>query len=92
MPLLPLLKINKDAISNELEEIKLNLHYGSTEELADNIRSIPKDIIKYSLSEWGIKKEVLPSLVEQSFTKDRMENNIKDLSKVDVEIILKEIF
>ena len=54
----------------------------------NKIIDIPKDIIKYSLSEWGIKKGVLPSLVEQSFTKDRMEKNIKDLSKDDVEIIL----
>ena len=92
MPLLPLLIINKEAIKNELEQILENLNYTCIDELIDNIRKIPLDILKFTLQAWGVKENEIPFLVAQSFTKDRMENNIITLSSHDVENIFFDIF
>ena len=62
------------------------------DELIQKIKAIPKGIIPYTLSEWGIQENDLPQLVEESFTKGRMDNNIIDLTKDQVFEILKTIF
>lgn len=51
-----------------------------------------KSIYHYSLDKWGIFADQLPKLVDESFTKGRMDNNIVDLNKKDVMSILKDIF
>ena len=55
------------------------------------IKTVPKGIIPYTLSEWGIKKTDLPQLVDESFTKGRMDNNIIDLTNKQVLEILHSI-
>ena len=39
-------------------------------------RLIPKNIIPFNLSGWGINRDDLSLIIDKSFTKDRMENNI----------------
>ena len=51
------------------------------DELIQKIKRIPEGVIPYTLSEWGIAKSNLPQLVDKSFTKGRMGNNIVDLTK-----------
>ena len=92
MPLLSLIKINKNAIIDELDQILLNLKFTNINDLIDIIRKIPEDIVKFNLNEWGVKESELPNLVKQSFTKDRIENNIIDLTIQDIEKILIDIF
>ena len=62
------------------------------EGLIELIRTIPEDVFPNNLSGWGVTKKDIPILVDQSFTKGRMENNIVFLTKNDVEAILKHIF
>jgi len=44
----------------------------------------------YSLDKWGISEDQLPKLVDESFTKGRMDNNIVDLDESMIMSILKE--
>jgi len=92
LPLLPLLQINKSAIEKELKLIMKKLKMSHFSELQNCIKEIPKNIVKFNLKSWGVTQSDLSVLVEQSFTKGRMENNIIDLSKNDVLSILKYIF
>ncbi len=55
-------------------------------------KTIPKGVIPYTLSEWGVAKSDLPQLVDESFTKGRMDNNIVDLDESDVLNILNFIY
>ena len=61
------------------------------DELIQKIKAIPEGIIPYTLSEWGVGKSDLPRLVDESFTKGRMDNNIVDLTKDQVLAILHSI-
>ena len=91
MSLLPLLEINKKLIHDSLDRICENNEL-TYEQLIEKIQSIPQGVIPYTLNNWGIKANQLNKLVEASFTKGRMDNNIKDLSKNDVRKILVSIF
>ncbi len=63
----------------------------TVEELIRKIKAIPEGIIPYTLSEWGIQINDLPQLLNESFTKGRMDNNIVDLTKDQVFEILESI-
>ena len=88
--LVPLLEINGKQIENPLDNIcqTLNLTF---DELIQKIKIIPEGVIPYTLSEWGVAKSDLPQLVDESFTKGRMDNNIVDLTKDQVLEILHSI-
>ena len=88
--LIPLLEINGKQIKDPLDNIcqTLNLTF---DELIQKIKIIPEGIIPYTLSEWGVAKSDLPQLVDESFTKGRMDNNIVDLTKDQVLEILHSI-
>ena len=88
--LIPLLEINGKHIKESLDKICHSLEV-TYEELILKIKAIPKGIIPYTLSEWGIQENDLPQLVEESFTKGRMDNNIVDLTQDDVFGILNYI-
>ena len=60
--------------------------------MKQTIKVIPKGVIPYKLSDWGVKKDSLEMLTEKSFTKGRMDNNIQLLSKSDVKDILERIY
>ena len=90
LSLIPLLEINGEHIKEPLDKIYQTLDI-TIDELIQKIKAIPKGIIPYTLSEWGIQENDLPQLVEESFTKGRMDNNIVDLTQDDVFDILNYI-
>lgn len=90
--LLPLLRLNQEMIANELEEIFNNLKINNLEELEDILLQVSEDVIPYSLRKWGVKEEDLGMIAEESFSNDRIYNNIIPLNKNDVHQILKDIF
>jgi alcohol dehydrogenase class IV len=89
--LLPLLEINRKLIEEPVERICKNNEL-TYEELKQTIKEIPQGIIPYTLDKWEIPEDQLPKLAEESFTKGRMDNNIKNLSKHDVRKILGRIY
>ena len=92
MPVIPLLKINEKAIKPQLEMLFRKTGINSLSELEIVILNIPENIVKFNLREWNVNKEHLEDIMERSFTKDRMGNNIVDLNSNDVLGVLKEIF
>ena len=92
MPLVPLLKINSKMIAGPLKKIYFNLKLSDLDELIHKIMLTPKNIISYKLRDWGVKKDDLDLIVEQSFTKGRMDNNITQLTNYDIKSLLEEIF
>ena len=89
--LVPLLQINASSILDSLDKICSNLKLSSTVELSEKIKDIPSEIISYRLRDWGVKQKDLSWLVNKSFTKGRMDNNIIRLNKTMVESILLDI-
>ena len=57
--------------------------------IVENLKGVEKVVSQITLTEWGIQECDLPELVNESFTKGRMDNNIVDLTKLDVLEILK---
>ena len=92
MPIIPLLRINEQAIEVALENIYTKLHISGLAELEKLILQIPDGIIDFSLSKWGVKPSEIDDIVERSFTKSRMENNIVDLSKKDIQKVFESLF
>lgn len=90
--LLPLLDINGSAVESALECIYELAKLDSMEELKGKISQIPEGQLVYRLREWGVGKEQLEWLVDQSFTPGRMDNNIVDLSREDIRGILEAIY
>jgi alcohol dehydrogenase class IV len=92
MALLPLLKINKTEIENELKCILKKLELVDLSHLIKLIEKIPGNTIKYTLKDWGVSRSQLDEVAVQSFTKGRMDNNIIDLTEAQVRFILEEIY
>ncbi|SVE08333.1 uncharacterized protein METZ01_LOCUS461187, partial [marine metagenome] len=92
LALLPLLRINMTAIEEELDLIRKKLELNDIYDLENLIRIIPDTLQKFNLESWGVNKDHLGELVEQSFTKGRMDNNIVNLSERDVYNILQSIY
>ena len=90
LPIIPLLRLNKEAIEDEINKLLsfVNINY---EELEKQILDIPKNVIDFKLSKWGIKSEDIDEIVERSFTKSRISNNVIELSKKDVHQLLEQI-
>jgi alcohol dehydrogenase class IV len=65
------------------------LHLQSLSELERLILQITDGVIDYSLSEWGVKQTEIDEIVGRSFTKSRMENNIVELSKKDIQLVFE---
>lgn len=91
LPLIPLLHINKKHIIKELNLIIDKLKLSNLQELVLKMNGIPKGFIKYSLSEWGVKKHEIDIIAPECFAKNRIENNIIELSQTDVYSILENI-
>ena len=90
--LLPLLDINAGAIEPTLKRIYKRAKLTGREDLKDKIGRIPEGRLVYRLREWGVGKEQLEWLANQSFTKGRMDNNIVDITRDDVQGILEAIY
>jgi len=91
LPLIPLLKINKTAVKNEMDRIYERLRLKGFSHLLEIIEDIPGDSIKYNLKDWGVKFDEIDELVSRSFT-PRMDYNIIDLTEHDVKSILEDIY
>ena len=89
--LIPLLEKNAEFIKEPLDRICENNEL-TYDELKQAIKAIPNGVIPYKLKEWSIPEDQLIKLAAESFTKGRMENNIVDLTRDDVLMILKEIY
>jgi len=92
MPLFPLLTINKAAIKNKLNKIFSCSDVKDINGIEQKVKSAVKGMIPYSISEYGVTRDEFPALVEGSFTKERMANNIVDLSVKDVLSVFEKIF
>jgi len=89
--LIPLLEINGHYIKEALDKICHILEV-TNDDLIQKIKEIPEGIVPYTLSKWGIRTNDLPHLVEASFTKGRMDNNIVGLTPDDILSILRNIY
>lgn len=89
--LIPLLDINSNSIAKPLDVLykKLDLNCNG---LKEKILSIPEYFIPFNLADWGVTKKNIPQIVEESFTKGRMENNITLLSEIDILKILSIVY
>lgn len=68
------------------------LDINGMEELKGKISQIPEGQLAYRLREWGVGNEQLEWLVDQSFVPGRMDNNIMDLSREDIQGILEALY
>ena len=80
------------AVEYEIDLIIKELKLNDISDLEYLIKIIPDSLQKFRLESWGVKKDHLDELVEQSFTKGRMDNNIVNLSERDVYNILQSIY
>jgi alcohol dehydrogenase class IV len=92
MPLVPLLIINSHKIEALLESIYGRLSINCFRDLEEIIEDIPRPELKFRLRDWNVKHKDIQWLIEQCFTKGRMENNIVDLTKAHLEWIFDEIY
>ena len=89
--LIQLLELNGSQIKEPLDKI-CSSNELTLNQLKEEIKAIPKNIIPFKLNKWGVSEKDLPKLASESFTKGRMDNNIVDLNEKDVLTILKNIY
>ena len=91
LTLVPLLEINKKHIKQPLMKICRRLNM-TLDDFKNEITNIPKNVIPFSLKSLNVPKNMIDLLVNESFTKGRMDNNIVDLCKEDVNDILQSVY
>lgn len=82
-----IMKINSSEII-DLPELLLAFSCENVDEVKDKIETIAEHIQKLKLHEFGISKEQIPNIVEQSFMVGRMDNNPVCLTTEDVNKLL----
>ena len=87
-----LLEINKLEIEKELNSIYNGLNLRGFSELKQVLIELVMQNGKNRLRKFGVNKQDLNWLVNQSNTKGRMENNIVDLTNLNIMEILKKIY
>ena len=70
---------SKVSVEKKLILIMDKLRLNSLSRFEDRIKRIPRDTLKFNLKSCGVAKSDLSVLVQQSFTKGKMDNNIVDL-------------
>ena len=88
----PLLIYNEMMIDIELKQILDNIKRKNTSELINDIKSIPRGIIKYSLSEYGVEKKDLKYIIHKASVEDKLKNNIIDIPEKDISKILYSVW
>ena len=83
---------SKVSVEKKLILIMDKLRLNSLSRFEDRIKRIPRDTLKFNLKSCGVAKSDLSVLAQQSFMKEKIDNNIQVLSKSDVRAILKKIF
>lgn len=92
MPLYALSKKNSECMGDTWCDIMKNIQMNDFDELWNRVRDLVKDRVPFSLREYGITKNDLKWLLDMTFSKDRMGNNIVDLNRDEVMQILSEIY
>lgn len=92
MPLFPLLKINRKGMVDKLDRLFMNCEVKSPEELEKKVKNGVRGKIPFSLEEFGVREDELDGLVGESFTKERMANNLVELNNENVRDILGAIY
>lgn len=87
-----LFKLNKKYINDEVKQIYSKLNIKSMDILWDRVFSFAKNKIKIKLKEYEISNNDLVLISPNCFKKDRIRNNIRELSKDDVLKILYDIY
>ena len=90
MTLKKIFQLNSPFIPNKVSKLIKELTIPQMNTFWDDIDGCIKGKIKYSLNAFGIKEDELDKLVNLCFTKGRMDNNIKELTRTDVKEILEE--
>jgi alcohol dehydrogenase len=90
MTLYSLLRINSKVINHKIDRLLNYTKISSIDELWVKLINSINGKIKFSLQEYGISQDDITLLLEESFTKGRMDNNIVKLSREDVKKILLE--
>ena len=80
-----LIEAKIEKLLHELPIDTMNVFWGDVSKSINNK-------LKYSLSEYGIERKNLNDLIDLCFTKGRMDNNIKKITRNDVKQILEDVF
>lgn len=88
MTLAQVAELNKKAVPDLERLLDCFSSYNGIDTWLDTVCN---GIVKLRLSEWGISETDIPTIVEHSFTKGRMDNNPVALTSEDISSILKRI-
>ena len=92
MTLYPIIQLNYSSIKEELDILLNILQVSNVNEFFDKIHQNIKGKVLINLHEYGVEKSNFQSIINRSFTKDRMENNIVKFSRNQIKWILEEVF
>lgn len=92
MPLYPILKLNYHSLKEEFDNLFKFLQVSDADEFFHKIHRTVEGKVIFNLHRYGVKKSDLHLILNESFTKNRMENNVVELSKDRIQWILEEIF
>ena len=92
MPLRPLAEINLPEIPDQWVALSKQIRVNDSSQLWEQVEGAINERVPYRLRDYGVQESDLDWILELTFAKDRMGNNIVDLTKDDVKGILKEIY
>ena len=92
LPLQPLMQMNYLEVKDDIDTLLNFIEIKDYNLFWERIWNVSKKYIPYSLHEFNLDKSNLNLIVNESFTKGRIDNNITDLSKKDIHRILEVIF
>lgn len=88
MTLEPIAMINRSAVENMEELLRLFDPFGGIQNWIDNVCG---NLLSLRLNTFGISEDDIPVLVEKAFTAGRMDNNPVDITPKQVEGILRSL-
>jgi len=92
MTLYPIMQLNYSSIKEELDDLVNILQVSNVNEFFNKIHKNIKEKVLINLHEYGVEKSDLQSIINESFTEDRMENNIIKFNRNQIKWILEEVF
>jgi len=90
--LYPIMELNYNYIKDDLYFLLKILGISNIDDLFDRIYRSIEDKIYINLRNYYIKKKDLWKIVDKSFTKERIQNNIRKLDKKHIRWILEKVF
>ena len=92
MPLRSLAEINAPKIPDQWAELLKQIHANDFNQLWEQVAEAISEKVPYRLRDYGVKEDDLEWISQLTFTKERMANNVIDLTENDVKGILKRIY